>query len=208
MKNATLTLSLVESELTRLHVIQKAIAEFTNNLETLEPDSGDMEPGGSFEKSLEDIARALNPNLSDEDVKECAQLPVLTCAARTAENITYLLLSVLKLAQGAPETENGVSADFLIEEAKQNKSGDGTDKEGFIKNFPWLIKAALDYLCSDSDVDYDKKPSSGTAVAMRMLAIIIHTLEIHGFKVVEPKDETETSDNGNIIMDGLPGLQS
>ena len=44
MKNATLTLSLVESELMRLHVIQKAIAEFTNNLETLEPDSGDLKP--------------------------------------------------------------------------------------------------------------------------------------------------------------------
>ena len=124
--------------------------------------------------------KAINPKLTDQEIEEITQhgagLPTMTLAANEANWIASHIYTALKFAQGAPEPEDGASAHELMSMSWANRTEHKPmEKEKLLKELPWMLKIALDFILSDNT--YKKDPRTGSAVVARTIACLLNTLE-------------------------------
>ena len=166
-----------EAHLFRLDEIMRALRPVMETLETEDFDEG------ALNKALINVVKTLSPKLSKKKTKELACMGVMTLAFTEAGDETYRLLSIWKLAQ---HDVNPIAAGVLLKHFPNRSGGPTAGK--LVPELPWMLRLVLDSILSDGV--YEKAPSSGSAVAARILACILSSFEgAEGFNWDPPVDK-------------------
>ncbi len=166
-----------EAHLFRLDEIMRALLPVMKAFDTKDFDED------ALNKALINVVKTLNPKLSKKKTKELACLGAVTLAFTEAEDETFRLISTWKLAQ---HDVNPIAAGVLLKHFPNRPGGPTAGK--LVPELPWMLRLALDSILSDGV--YEKAPSSGSAVAARILACILSSFEgAEGFNWDPPADK-------------------
>lgn len=116
------------------------------------------------------IARALDSSKPEFD----AEKAWLSLGAGRAEDLAYHLETCWRLKRDGMKAHP--AADMLIRLCNtQGKIGPGPVPADVMIELPWMLKTVMEYLLKDGD--YENAPEAGPAIAARMLACMLSSLE-------------------------------
>jgi len=176
---------LFESELFRLEGILKALEKVFHAFETQEELDKDY-----LDQAMLDVFTAMNPE-HGLDAEGAGSIPAMTLACEQSHTIATQLLTSWKFARKNFEGDHRPTVDQLMRWSENAKTGPGPSAEELIKDLPWILKGALDYILTSGV--YEENPTSGASVAARILITALMTFDgMEGFNMEPPEQEAQS----------------
>ena len=178
MPSSNTTLSVYENELIRVHQLTQGLMQF---FRLFESDNFEDEKDG-LDAVLFDVAKAVNPKLTDDEAADAAQIPICSFAAGIATVVTGQLAAAMTIHRGCGDGDSRGTADDLL---LNTADGKVLDRDKFLESLPWLLDCALQQLMCDGW--YAKNIATEQAAGVRILAATIERMRGLGFSIDEPE---------------------